>query len=117
MTKYPWEQHGEWASRILDVEPEIGRTTVYWYNQYDKTQRLVEHWDVNEIVEFNKAMYAAKDERSRWSDWEHVGKIPISIAHDVLKKTNNGRDREAVNRWLKDPENRHFVSRPIRFGI
>lgn len=107
---------------MLDYDPDIGRTTVYWYNQYDQAQRLTEHWDVSGIIEANKARYAATDERASWSHRDdqlgtHVGTIPLAIAFDVLQKTGWGRDRKAVSRWLTDPANRHFLSRPVRFGL
>ena len=117
-----WTHHGEWSRRILDYDPELRRTTYYWYNDGDKQQRLTEHYDVSAIIEMNKAQYAATDERARWDIPNdklgiQVGRIPISIAMDVLKKTGWGRDRKAVSRWLTDPDNRHFMTRPVRKGL
>lgn len=122
-TEYPWERHGSLRSRVLDYDPVLKRTTVFWYDEYAQTQRLVEHWDIGDIIEANKADYAATDEHAPWRGGsEHelgtfVGRIPLAIAFDVLKKTGWGRDRKAVSKWLTDPNNRHFLARPVRFGI
>lgn len=122
-TEYKWERHGSMRSRVLDYDPVLRRKTVFWYDEKEQTQRLVEHWDVSPIIEANKADYAATDERASWRGGGEdefgtlVGRIPLSIAFDVLKKTGWGKDRAAVSRWLTDPENRHFLARPIRLGV
>ena len=113
-----WRGHGEWKSKVLDYDPELKRTTYYYVNEFDMQQRLVEHYDVRDIVERNKAIMAQTDERQRYQEGgEIVGQIPLSIAFDVLKKTGWGKDRKAVSRWLKDPDNQHFLHRKIRIGV
>lgn len=113
-----WTGHGKWKSRVLDYDPELKRTTYYYVDEHEMRQRLVEHYDTSDIIEQNKAEYAATDERASWKgDMHHVGRIPISIAHEVLRKTGWGKDREAVSRWLRDPDNRFFLRRPLRFGL
>lgn len=120
---YPWRRHGSLRSRILEVDPELKRTTYYFYDEHSKEQFLHEEWDVSEIVESNKRAYAQTDERAPWRGGgehelgTHVGSVPLAIAFDILKKTGWGKDRKAVSRWLTDPDNRHFLRRPVRFGL
>ena len=119
---YPWVSHGEWKSRIMEEDPLFNRTTYYFYNQYDQTQRIHEVWhDFGRMAEQNKAAYAATDERAKWGGDDalgtHFATVPLSIMHDVLKKTNAGKDRKAISKWIKDPVNRVFLRRPVRLGI
>lgn len=124
VTEHPWQSHGAARSRVLDFDPLYNKTTTYWYE--DGQQWLTETWhDITPIVEANKARYNAVDERARLTSlrddgevqWTHTATVPLALVPDVLKLTNNGKDRAAVTRWHKDPENRHFLVRPIRKGV
>jgi hypothetical protein len=75
--------------------------------------------DVTDIIESNKAEYAATDERKRWGDgWEKVGSIPLSLIQ-TLNELGICRgfaivDQKKMKAFLNDPENRHFRTRPGR---
>jgi hypothetical protein len=124
--EYPWKHHGSLHSRVLEVDPVLGKTTTYWYDDNTREQFVTDDWhDVRPIIEHNKALYNATDERARMTplrdggemQWTRVATLPLAIAMDVLKKTDNGKNRAAVSRWLMDPDNRHFLTRPIRTGV
>lgn len=124
--EYPWESHGAVLSRMLDYDPLYNKTTTYWYDSLDRKEWLTETWhDLTPLVEHNKALYNATDENARMTplrdggemQWTRVAHVPLTIALDVLKKTANGKDRAAVSRWLKDPANRVFLTRPIKLGV
>ena len=126
--EYEWERHGALYSRTLDVDPLYQKRTVYWYDSDTREQFLTEHWDgaeIKRLVDANKALYAATDERARMTprrdggemQWTRVFSVPLAIVPEILKKTHNGKDRVAVSRWLTDPENRHFMTRPLRYGV
>lgn len=104
-----------WKRRLLEYNPVLKRHTWHEFDDQDLKHRIVETWDVRPIIEDNKAMYAATDERAGWKgDIHRIGAIPVSIMQDVLKKTGNGKDKKAVARWVNDPDNRFFLTRPVK---
>lgn len=126
--EYPWKHHGSLHSRVLEVDPVLGKTTTYWYDDNTREQFVTDDWHgqpIRQLIESNRAQYAATDENARMTplrdggemQWTRVASLPLAIAMDVLKKTANGKDRAAVSRWLTDPENRHFLTRPIKRGV
>lgn len=123
--EHPWRHHGSVHSRVLEYDPVFKRRTTYWYDETERAQWLTEDWDVGQIVEQNKALFAQTDENARWtprgdgeeSHHTHVFTVPMALVPDIWKKTHYGKDRRAVSAWLKDPENRHFLVRPIRRGV
>lgn len=123
---HPWVRHGAVYSRVMDYDPVYNKTTTYWYDTLEKKEWQTETWhDLTPLVEHNKALYNATDENARMTplrdggemQWTRVAHVPLTIALDVLKKTANGKDRAAVSRWLKDPANRVFLTRPIKLGV
>lgn len=125
-TEHPWVHHGVTHSRVVDYDPLFNRTTTYWYDDHERKQWLVETWhDLTPILEANKAQYNATDERARMAPlrdggevtWTKVATVPMAIVPDLLKRTHNGKDRKAVSRWLMDPDNRVFQTRPLKLGV
>lgn len=122
---YPWRHHGSVHSRVMEVDPLLKRTTVYWYDETERQQWISEHYDVNEILEQNKALRNQTDENARWtprkegdeSHFTHVFTVPIALVPDLWKKTHYGKDRKAVSAWLKAPENQQFLVRHIKKGV
>ena len=64
---------------------------------------------LEDIVEANKANY--NDADKGWGNGRIVASIPIHIYWD-LKKRGIADDDVAMKRWLNDPENRFFRTRP-----
>lgn len=124
--EHPWVHHGSVHSRVVDYDPLFNRTTTYWYDDSAKEYWLTEDWhDLSPIVDANRAQYNAVDENARMTplrdggemQWTKVATVPMALVPEVLKRTHNGKDRAAVSRWLTDPDNRHFLVRPIRKGV
>lgn len=121
--EYPWEHHGEWSSRILEVDPVTKTKEVYFYNRYDDTQCIQHVQDIKSALEVTKASYAATDSHAPWSfDEENelgrkVAWMPDSVWLDLWKRSNGGKDQEVLNRWVMDNENRHFLYRPVLRGV
>ncbi len=67
--------------------------------------------DVTEIVEANKASMAAYDERERWGDGDRVASIPMGI-YMQLQREGIADDEKAFRKWLDDPKNFMFRTRP-----
>lgn len=106
-----------WKRRLLEHDPVLRRTEYYWYNDDENRIGLQTVTDVGAITETNRALYAQTDERAPFGnkrDFHLIGQIPLSIAFDVLKKTSNGKDKKAVARWVNDPDNRAFLTRPVK---
>lgn len=104
-----------WRRKKLDYDPVLKRMTWFYHDDDDAKIKIVEEWDINDILEDNKAMYAATDERAGWKgDMHRIGSIPLSIWQDVYKKTGGGKDRKAVKKWVNDSDNRAFLTRPVR---
>ncbi len=72
--------------------------------------------DVSGIIEANKAEYNSVDYGARWGDFTKVATIPFTVI-DALNKQGimkgfEVKDTAAFKRWLNDPENRFFRTRP-----
>lgn len=61
------------------------------------------------IIEANKANF--NDAPSGWGNGQIVASIPIHIYWD-LKRKGIADDDAAMKRWLNDPDNRFFRTRP-----
>ena len=107
--------------RVIDSDPATGITQWYHYDDTTGDIGLETQQDVTAIVEHNKALFNQFDERARWghplkqSVGQHlIGRVPSLIHLELLKITNNGKDQKAFNKWMNDPDNRVFRTRPGR---
>lgn len=72
--------------------------------------------DVSPWIEANKAQYNATDERAKWGELARIASVPDSV---ILEWNKLGfckgfaiTDQAALKRWLNDPENRAWRTRP-----
>jgi|TARA_R110000824_G_scaffold133216_1_gene295892 hypothetical protein len=107
--------------RVLDSDPATGITQWFHFDESTGDLGLETQQDVTSIVEHNKALFNQVDERARWSNplrpsggQTLLATVPTSIHHELMKITNNGKDQKALNKWLNDPDNRVFRTRPGR---
>lgn len=123
---HDWKRHGALYSRVIDTDPVFQKRTVYWYDSDTNEQFVTEDWyGLDQLIEANKAQYNATDERARMTplrdggemQWTKVFTVPMALVPDIMKKTHHGKDRQAVSRWLMDPDNRMFMTRPLRLGV
>ena len=42
--------------------------------------------DITDIVEQNKALYNATDERERWGEWTRYAQLPFAVVDDLNKR-------------------------------
>ena len=123
--EYNWQHHGSVHSRIIDVDPVFKKTTTYWYDDNDNTQWTTETWDIKDILEQNKALRNMTDENARWTprrdggemQWTHAFTVPMALVPDLWKKTNYGKDRREVSKWLMADENKQFLVRNVKVGL
>ena len=99
-------------NEVLDVDRQTGILTKFHYSPTDADAFRIESiQDVEPIIEYNKALYNATDERARHGDVSRVANIPLVVWAD-LKRRGIMDDEKKLSAWLNDPENRMFRTRP-----
>lgn len=98
--------------RVLSYDPDTGIREDFYYDPDRDRFKIVATQPVDDIMDANKALAAETDERANWrGDIHRVASIPLTVYYD-LKKRGILSDKKAFKRWLNDPENRHFRTRP-----
>ena len=94
---------------ISDDSNTTGIVTSFHYDA-DKDEAVIQKsQDVSAIIEANKAEFNAAPER--WGEWSKVGSIPLSVYYELERK-GILQDQKALAKWLNDPDNRAFRTRP-----
>ena len=84
----------------------------FWHEDEDGNVTIQTSQDVSDVIEANKLQFNQVDERANWKgDLHKIGSIPMSIYYD-LKRRGILDDQAALKRWLNDPDNRLFRTRP-----
>ncbi|WP_176052593.1 hypothetical protein [Paraburkholderia caribensis] len=100
------------SKKVFDYAPEFGITRYWHYDESNDKATIEEVQDHSTIVEVNKNRFNQMDERANWKgDMHHVATIPLVILQD-LKMKGILDDKVAFKKWLNDPENRFFRTRP-----
>ena len=93
----------------FSYDPVLGiKRTFHWDDTTDEFLIQTEQ-RMDEIVEANKQAY--NNAPDRWGDFTRVASVPIAVYFD-LKKKGIADDDAAMKRWLEDPDNRFFRTRP-----
>lgn len=100
-------------SRILDVDPVLGETEIFHYDDTDGSFTIETVTDFTGLAEYNQAQYNSKEKHSRYGDMDRVASAPMVVYHE-LKQKGILDDKKALRRWLNDPDNRVFRTRPGR---
>lgn len=99
--------------KLLDFDP-VTKTRTNFHGSADGESFVIEdRMDVEDLVEQNKALHAATDARAGYGDLERVASIPLNI-YLKLQKEGVLDDEKAFKRWLNDPANLAFRTRPGR---
>lgn len=94
---------------ISDDSDTTGIVTSFHYDA-DKDEAIIQKsQDVSGIIEANKQQFNSAPER--WGEWTKVGSIPLSVYYE-LERQGITKDQEAMKKWLNDPDNRYFRTRP-----
>lgn len=103
--------------KFLDFDADT-KTTKFADFDGDGGLIITTRQDITDIIEDNKAHYAATDSRARWGEMSRVANIPNAVIQDLNKKGIlrgfHIVDLKAFKAWLNDSENRHFRVRPGR---
>lgn len=98
-------------SRLIDYDPLTGTSALFHPSVDGKTWTLEHQQDVTDIVEANKREFAAHDRARFPGTWHKVAAIPLSILFE-WKREGKDRDAAFITKWLNDPDNRFFRTRP-----
>jgi hypothetical protein len=97
--------------KIFDTNKELGITRTWHYNDATDEATIQTQQDVTDVIEENKNEFNQIDERAKWGEFNKVASIPLSLYYQ-LKAEGKLDDQAYMKRWLNDPENRHFRTRP-----
>lgn len=98
-------------TKILSQNKDAGITQL-WHEHTDGSVTIETKQDITDIIENNKATYNNVDGRANWKGEMHkVGSIPMSIYHE-LQKQGILQDPKRLKKWLNDPSNQVFRTRP-----
>ena len=102
------------VSGIL-LSDEHGIRETFHADVHHGTQNIIyTEQDVEPLIEQNKRLYNAVDEKARWGDgFVRVAHIPEVVYADLQTKGILN-DPAAFKRWLNDADNRVFRVRPGR---
>lgn len=98
-------------ARLLDYDPITGLKRLFRYRDADDSFTIETIIDAEPILDANTAQRNSFDERSSWGDINKVASIPMNIYMELDRKGIT-RDEKAFRRWLDDPDNRAFRTRP-----
>lgn len=96
---------------LVDFDPELKTTTRVYADEENDKLHIVSKQDATDIIEANKAFYNSTDERARYHDMDRVASIPMNLYFDLWRQ-GIVQDNKRFMKWLDDPENRHFRTRP-----
>lgn len=104
--------------RFFDYDPFTGVTQIFHESDDGETFTIEDRQDIEPLVELNKAQFNSfTSARDSWGDGaelthrSHVARIPAVIHAELIRKGIT-RDPVAMRRWLNDPDNAVFRTRP-----
>lgn len=100
------------SKRLFDVDPLTG-SIQYWHWDDERQQFTIEtEQRVDDLLDANRRQYNDSTDDYK-GDMHKVASIPMNIYMD-LKQKGIIDDPAAFKRWLNDPENRYFRTKPGR---
>jgi len=99
-------------TKLFDINTETG-TRKMWHYDAEKDEATIETIiDATQIVSDNKDKFNSFDEKANWKgDMHHVASIPMALFYQ-MKAEGKLDDQAYMKRWLNDPDNRAFRTRP-----
>ena len=73
-------------NKIFDVNPDLGITRTWHYNDETDEATIQTQQDVTDIIEENKQEFNQVDERARWGEFSRVASIPLSLYYELKKE-------------------------------
>lgn len=97
-------------SRLLDYDPETKTKTIF-HSDGEGGYTIETKQDSTELVERNKALLASSKRHDPYGDGKVVASLPMHVYFDLYRK-GVAQDERALARWLDDPENLYYRTRP-----
>lgn len=97
------------TKRIISDDAFTGIKTFMTYDADTDEAVISKEQDMTAIIEQNKQEFNAAPER--FGEWSKVGSIPLSVYYELDRK-GILKDQKALAKWLNDPDNRAFRTRP-----
>lgn len=98
--------------RLLDHDPLRGVTEIFHFDAASDTFSIEAVQDVEPIIEANKASFNSfSSGRDRWGDQQRVAHIPHVVLEQLMREGKLW-DQDYMKRWLNDPDNAVFRTRP-----
>ncbi len=102
---------------MLEWDPIVKKATIFHELDRGNEFAVETKVDVTDIVEQNKAEYAATDEHARWGKpgevWAKVASIPNHIYFSALRRgLFDPNDDASLLRWIQDRDNLSWRTRP-----
>jgi hypothetical protein len=99
-------------TKLFDINPVTG-TRKMWHYDAEKDEATIETIiDATQIVSDNKERFNSFDEKANWKgDMHHVASIPMALFYQ-MKAEGKLEDQAYMKRWLNNPDNRAFRTRP-----
>jgi hypothetical protein len=97
------------SKRLISDDKHTGIKTFLNYDGTDDDAVISKEQDVTEIAEANKQAY--NDAPKKFGDVAHVARIPMTVYYELQRKGILN-DQEALAKWLNDPDNMVWRTRP-----
>lgn len=97
--------------RLFDYNPTLGITRYFHYNEATGQSTITTHQDVGKIAEEATRKRNMHTSLDRWGDGAVIASVPLSIYHQWVREGKE-RDDAFLRRWLNDPDNKVFRTRP-----
>lgn len=102
--------------RLFDYDPATGVKQWFHMEEGDDAFTIQTEQPVDPLIAANRASFNSFDSgRDRWGEAighrTRVASIPLNIYQDLKSKGVLG-DQAALKRWLNDPDNAVFRTRP-----
>lgn len=106
------------SKRLFGHDPLTGITEWFEYDDSSDSFTIATEQDVSALVEHNKFLQShfnrADDKFGEGIDHRtHVASLPLNVYLELVKRFGNQRQNpQAWKRWLNDPDNAAFRTRP-----
>lgn len=109
--------------RLLSYDPETGIEEYFEYDDQTGEFTIHKRQRIDQILRQNEIQRNSVDEKASWKhngSWDapvKVAEVPFVVAYGLMQRGILGtdfsiKDRVAYKKWLNDPENEVFRTRP-----
>lgn len=103
------------VSHHFDDDPLTAQSRIFHFD-YETDRVIMEsQQDITDLVEVNKAEFNLHDERTPYNEMHKVASIPMPVMMELHRK-GILEDEKAFRKWLDDPDNKVFRTRPGRLS-